>query len=50
VLVGDLLRRIRRHHGSYCVPHAVDTSRDLRSVTGEDVWFTVIGSATGARP
>ena len=44
VLVGDLERRIRRHHGRYCVPHSVVTSQMLRSSSDDDVWFTVIGS------
>jgi hypothetical protein len=44
VLVGDLERRTRRHHGCYCVPHSVITSRALRSSADDDVWFTVISS------
>jgi hypothetical protein len=42
VLVGDLERRTRRHHGQYCVPHSVVTSQMLRSSGDDDVWFTVI--------
>jgi hypothetical protein len=42
VMVGDLLRRHRRHHGRYCVPHSVTKSRALRTQTSADVWFAVI--------
>lgn len=44
VMAGDLLRRRRRHHGCYCAPHAVETSRSLRARAPMDVWFTVIRS------
>lgn len=44
VMVGDLVRRERRHHGRYCVQHAVAESRALRTRVGGDVWFAVIGA------
>lgn len=44
VLAGDLLRRRRHHHGFYCAPHSVETSRSLRARAAVDVWFTVIPS------
>lgn len=44
VLAGDLLRRRRRHHGFFCVPHAVETSWSLRERAAVDVWFAVVRS------
>lgn len=50
VLVGDLLGRTRARYGSYCVPHSVIRSRDLREKTGKDVWFSIIRSKGGGAP